>query len=60
MEKIKIYASCEHCGLAWTQVKELPPVWGEINCPECGKKTENFDDENHNADTHEPIVFKEY
>ena len=60
MEILKIWASCEHCGLAWTETKVLPKVWKAITCPECGKKTENFDSVNHNADSHELIAFKEY
>lgn len=46
--KQKIYASCESCGLAWTQMRFLPKVFPLIPCPECKKKTTNFDTENYN------------
>lgn len=44
----KIWASCENCGLLWTEMKLLPKVWKAIKCPKCKHKTDNFDDVNHN------------
>lgn len=55
-EKFQIYASCEHCGLAWTQEKVLQTIYKPIKCPECKKLTNNFDTENHNKG----MKFKEY
>lgn len=52
----KVWASCEECGLAWIKSYVLPKVWRKISCPECGHKTENFDDVNHNK----WIKFKHY
>ena len=50
MEKQKIYASCEMCGLCWTEYKKLQKHWKPIKCPRktCVFKTENYDTENHN------------
>lgn len=54
--KEKIYASCENCGLAWTQNKLLPKVWKSIKCPKCKKNTDNYDTENYNKG----LRFKRY
>lgn len=54
MELIKMWCSCENCGLCWTKVYEFEKGsdWGMVECPHCKEKTENFDSENHNEGTH--------
>lgn len=47
-EMERYWASCEKCGLAWTKEMEVKSVYSQIKCPDYGKLTENFDNENHN------------
>jgi predicted Zn-ribbon and HTH transcriptional regulator len=56
MKTQTIWASCENCGLAWTQEKSLAKIWVAIPCPKCKHKTDNYDTENHNKGTR----FKHY
>jgi hypothetical protein len=46
MASWKIKGSCEHCGLAYKGViSSANDLCPRIQCPDCHKETQNFDDE---------------